>query len=57
MIEDSRKGFPENVQLEMPKEEATFDPFSTHVIPENLNITEMKRFENVFLEGGIVCFH
>ena len=26
------KGFPENVQLEMPQEEATFDPFSTHVI-------------------------
>ena len=38
----------------MPKEEATFDPFSTHLIPKNFKILQKKSFfENV---GLTVCF-
>ena len=54
------KLFPENCnfQLEMPKEEATFDPFPTHLIPKNLNIEELKMFGKASLRGweGLCAF-
>ena len=42
----------------MPKEDATFDPFSTHLIPKNLNIEELKGFGKASLRGweGLCAF-
>ena len=58
MIEDSRNFENDFLKIAIfswnAKRRCTFDPFSTHLIPKNLNIEELKRFE-IFLEKVELC--